>query len=50
MLLENHQQLHHTFFEFHDYQDKILTVKDFRKQLYHRFLETHIDQEQILMY
>ena len=46
MLLENHQQLHHTFFDFYIYQGSILLKKDMKKQLCYIFLEVHIDQEQ----
>ena len=46
MLLENHQQLHHIFFDFYIYQCSILLKKDMKKQLCYIFLEVHIDQEQ----
>ena len=32
---ENHQQLHHTFFEFYIFRDYILLQKDKKKQLSH---------------
>ena len=45
MLLENYQQLHHTFFELYIYQGSIQLKKDLQKQLYHTFLEFYIDQK-----
>ena len=45
MLLENHQQLYHTFFELHIYQGNVLFKKDIKKQLCNIFLE-FIDQVQ----
>ena len=38
MLLENHQQAYHTFFEFYIYQDNILLKEDLQKQLCLNFL------------
>ena len=45
MLLENHQQLYHTLFEFHIYQDNVLLKKGLQKQQCHTSLEFYIDQE-----
>ena len=45
MLLENHQQLCHTFFDFYIYQGNILSKKNLQKQQYHTFLVFYIDQE-----
>ena len=39
MLLENHQQLHHTLFGICIYQDNILLEKDLQKQLCHILLD-----------
>ena len=44
MLIENHQQIHHIFFEFYIYQDNILLQKDLKKQLSHIFLGFYIDE------
>ena len=41
MLLDNHQQLRHTFFEFYIYQVNKLSKQDFQKQLFHTFLELY---------
>ena len=45
MLLENHQQLNHTFFELYIYQDNKLLKKDLQRQFCHTFFDFHIDQE-----
>ena len=45
MLLDNHQQLHHTLFEFYIYQNNMLLKKDIKKQLCHGFLEFYTDQK-----
>ena len=46
MLLENHQQLHRTFFELHIYQGTIQLKKCFQKQLRHTFPEFYTNQGQ----
>ena len=45
MLLENNQQIHHTFFELYINQGSIQLKKDLQKQGCHTFLEFYIDQE-----
>ena len=42
MLLENHQQVHHTLFELYLLQDNMLLKKN--KQLWHIFLEFYVYQ------
>ena len=44
MLLENHQQIHHTFFVLKIYQGSMQLKKDIQKQLCHTFLEFYINQ------
>ena len=50
MLLDNHQQFHHTFFELHKLSGQHTIKKNIKKhitkQLCHTFLESYIDQEQ----
>ena len=46
MLLDNHQMLHHKFFEFCIYQANIITTNNITKQLCHIFLEFHVEQEE----
>ena len=45
MLLENHQQLHHIFFEFYIYRGNILSKKDLQKQLCLKFHEIYTNQK-----
>ena len=45
LLLENHQQVHYTFFEFYTYQGNILFKKNIKEQIFYFFLEFYIDQE-----
>ena len=46
MQLDNHQQLHHTFFELYIHQDSIQLKKYFHNQLCHTFLEFYINRGQ----
>ena len=48
MLVENNQQLHHTFFGLYIYQNNNLTQKDFWKEFYYTSLEPYIDPRQTL--
>ena len=45
MLLENNQQLYHTFFESYIDQDNILLKKDLQNQLCNSVFKFCIDQE-----
>ena len=49
MLVENNQQLHHTFFGLYIYQNNNLIQKDFWKEFYYTSLEPYIDPRQTLM-
>ena len=46
MLLDNHQQLHHTFYKFYICQGNKLSKNYFQKQDCNIFLEFYTNQEQ----
>ena len=45
MLPEDHQRLHHTFFELDIFQGNTLLKKDIKELICHIFLEFYIDKE-----
>ena len=45
MLIGNHQQLHHIFFEFYVYQGNMLLKNDIKEQLCQIFFKFYADQK-----